>query len=479
MNFHTFISSQSILLPPLLIKKNYMSSMEVVRQISKCTVKPRRNLLEKEPPRCDLTAWDVAMLSAHYIQKGLLFYNPSSQNQEEKEPIINQLKDSLSRALVHFYPLAGRLVTKKHSSSSSSSSSPSFVFIECNGQGAEFIHAVAEKVSISDILSPIDVPEFVKSFFPLDGAVNYDGHSLPLLAIQLTELVDGIFVGCSFNHTVGDGTSYWHFFNAWSELSRKGKDSELISRPPIFQRWYLPDLDKTLIRLPSSHPEEFIERYSPPLLRERIFHFSIESMTFLKKKANEEYKTNKISSFQALCAHIWRAITRTRHLPVDQKTSCRLAINNRTRLDPPLSTDYFGNCIQALNSTTTVGDLLSKDLGSAAWLLHQSVVEQTDGVVRGVVEAWTKGSFVHHLSGFDCCSVMVGSSPRFDMYGNDFGWGKAVGVRSGNGNKFDGKISSYPGIEGGGSVDLELCLLPDSMRELELDEEFMDVVSTL
>jgi hypothetical protein len=36
-------------------------------------------------------------------------------------------------------------------------------------------------------------------------------------------------------------------------------------------------------------------------------------------------------------------------------------------------------------------------------------------------------------------SVMMGSSPRFPMYDNDFGWGRPVGVRSGWANKFDGK----------------------------------------
>ena len=54
--------------------------------------------------------------------------------------------------------------------------------------------------------------------------------------------------------------------------------------------------------------------------------------------------------------------------------------------------------------------------------------------------------------------------------------GKALALRSGYANKYDGKISSFPGYEGG-SIDLEVCLVPDSMRALETDEEFMDVVS--
>ena len=72
---------------------------------------------------------------------------------------------------------------------------------------------------------------------------------------------------------------------------------------------------------------------------------------------------------------------------------------------------------------------------------------------------------------------MMGSSPRFNKYGNEFGMGKAVTLRSGYAHKFDGKVSCYPGREGGGSIDLEMCLLPDNMLALESDKEFMEAAS--
>ena len=70
-------------------------------------------------------------------------------------------------------------------------------------------------------------------------------------------------------------------------------------------------------------------------------------------------------------------------------------------------------------------------------------------------------------------SVMMGSSPRFDMNGNQFGLGKGVAVQSGYANEFIGKVSLYPRCEGGGSVDLEICPSPDSLRALESYQEFM------
>ncbi|KAK1275324.1 hypothetical protein QJS04_geneDACA001575 [Acorus gramineus] len=332
------------------------------------------------------------MLSAHYIQKGLLFHRPPLP----VPAIADALQTSLSVALRHFPPLAGRLVTE--------------IYIDCNDTGAEFTRAVADGASVADVLTPRDVPDFVKSFFTPDAAVNHDGHTLPLLSVQLTELVDGVFVGCSFNHVVGDGTSFWHFFNAWAEI-------------------------------------------------------------------NSATSAATISSFQSLCALVWRCIARARGQPCEQKSGCRLAIENRSRLRPRLSADYFGNAINAAPTMSTAGEVLGNDLGWAARTLNRMVAAHDDGAIREGLKRWLEAPMTYWLSGFDVHSIMVGSSPRFDMYGCEFGWGRAVAARSGSANKFDGKVSAYPGREGGGSVVLEICLKPEYMAAFEADPEFMSAVS--
>lgn len=256
-----------------------------------------------------------------------------------------------------------------------------------------------------------------------------------------------------------------------------------LSRMPVHEGWFPEGYDPPS-RLPFSQPDEFVSRYEPPQLKERFFHFSSGSMARLKAKANEENNnhditiTTKISSFQALSALCWRAIVKANRLPRDKLTGCRLATNNRHRLNPPLPQDYFGNCISAMRTSATVADLLDHNLGFAASLLHQSVLNHSDKIVRDFVTDWLKSPHVYQLDKlFDCYSVMMGSSPRFDMYGNEFGLGKAVAVRSGYANKFVGKVTSYEGYEGGGSVDLEICLPPESMEVLESDLEFMGAVS--
>ncbi|KAJ9166262.1 hypothetical protein P3X46_021039 [Hevea brasiliensis] len=444
---------------------------KAVQHISECLIKPQRILQETRHPWY-LTPWDLLMLSVHYIQKGLLFAKPTPYQEFNIMDLLEKLKHSIALTLVHFYPLSGRLATSKTEDPASY-----VVYVDCsNSPGARFVYATLD-MTVSDILSPTYVPLVVQSFFDHDKALNHDGHVRSLVTIQVTELVDGVFIGCSMNHAMGDGASFWHFLNTLSEIFQAQGGDVQISRPPVLERWF-PDGCGPIISLPFTHHDQFLCPFEAPLLRERIFHFSSESIKKLKAKANAEYNTNKISSFQSLSAFMWRCIIRIRHLPHDQITSCRLACNNRSRLNPPLSPNYFGNCINALRASTTAGELLEHNLGWAAWIVHEAVVNQGDQEIRERLDSWIKSPSLYHIGQmFDPYSVMMGSSPRFNKYGCEFGMGKALTLRSGYAHKFSGKVSAYPGREGGGSVDLEVCLPPDSMIALESDEEFMDAMA--
>ncbi|RHN70308.1 putative transferase [Medicago truncatula] len=279
--------------------------------VSECFIKPYPPI-EDSNQICYLGPWDIAMISSHYIQKGLLF--------------------------------------KKSS------------------RGAKFILATLD-ITVNVILSPVDVPPIVKSFFDHHRAVNHDGHTMSLLSIQVTELLDGVFIGCSMNHCIGDGTAYWNFFNTFSE---------------IFQN-----------------------------------------------DVHVPFDTNKISSFQSLSALVWRSITRACQQQCGQRTTCKLSLNNRTRIEPPLPNEYFGNSIHAVGAETTVGELFRNDLGWAAWKIHLAIANHDDKVVQNYVEEWIRSPIVYRMDlFFDPYTVMMGSSPRFNMYGNEFGMGKALAYKT-------------------------------------------------
>ncbi|CBI30421.3 unnamed protein product, partial [Vitis vinifera] len=435
-----------------------------VTLVSKCTVYPEHKSTIKS---LKLSVSDLPMLSCQYIQKGVLHTRPPLPI----DSLISLLKQSLSTALTHFPPLAGRFETD----------ADGHVHIICNDAGVEFIHAKAKHFLIRDLLSPVDVHNCFKQFFAFDGLLSYAGHFKPLAAVQITELADGLFIGCTVNHSVTDGTSFWHFFNTFAEMTKGAKK---ISRSPDFNRDNVFN-SPVVLRVPEGGPRLTFSGDEP--LRERIFRFHREAILKLKYRANNQIQKstngqtingeNEISSFQSLSAQLWRSVTRARKLPSSRTTTFRMAVNCRHRLEPKLEAHYFGNAIQSIPTVASVGELLSRDLRWCADLLHKNVVAHDDATVQRGVRDWESNPRCFPLGNFDGAMITMGSSPRFPMYDNDFGWGRPLAVRSGKANKFDGKISAFPGRDGAGTVDLEVCLAPETMAGLESDPEFMQYVS--
>ena len=459
--------------------------------VSKCTIVPEQNSMIES---LKLSVSDLPMLSCQYIQKGVLFNSPPYNSIND---LINSLKHSLSVALFHFPALAGRLITD----------SDGHVHIFCNDAGVDFIHAKAKHLAVQAILPPDrDVPDCFKEFFAFDRTLSYSGHFKPLAAVQVTELADGVFIGCTVNHAVTDGTSFWHFFNTFAEICKGAKK---ITKSPDFSRDTVFN-SPAVLRFPDGGPKVTFSGDEP--LRERIFHFSREAIQQLKLRANKKTtsfvngfintesteilckrsndnwnktvnngygynRTAEISSFQSLCAQLWRSVTRARKLDDFKTTTFRMAVNCRHRLEPDMDSHYFGNAIQSIPTYAPAGELLSRDLGWCADLLHKNVVAHDDATVRRGIADWERDPRLFPLGNFDGASITMGSSPRFPMYNNDFGWGRPVAVRSGRANKFDGKISAFPGREGNGTVDLEVVLAPETMAGLENDTEFMQYAS--
>ncbi|KAF8116490.1 hypothetical protein N665_0017s0046 [Sinapis alba] len=443
-----------------------------IKIISECFVKPKTKP-EKWKEPYHLSLMGHFMLSLYYIQNGLLFLKPSNgaiKRRDFMETFLQKLKDSLAKALVHFYPLAGRLLSSKTDDATSYS-----VFVDCNNSsGARFIHAKTD-LSVGDIVGSKYVPLVVQSFFDHHKAVSSDDHTMSLLSIKVTELMDGVFIGMSMNHAIGDGSSFWQFFNSLSEIFNSQEETTnnkllRLKNLPIFREGSGP-----FCSFPFSQHDELIRRIEPPVWKERMFHFSYETVRYLKSKANQECGTTTISSFQSLIAFIWRSITKARKLLNDQETTCRLAAGNRSRMNPLLHMNTFGVYVSLVKTTAKTGNLLENEFGWAALKLHQAVIKHTGEKISSDMDRWLKSP--SNLRFFDTNVVHIGSSPWFNKYGSEFGMGKAVAVRSGCGNKVDGKVSAYPGREGGGSIDLEVCLLPEFMEALESDQEFMSIVS--
>lgn len=449
--------------------------------VAKTVVYPSRKSAMGE---LKLSVSDLPMLSCNYIQKGLLFPRPPLPIQH----VLTLLRRSLSCALSHFPALAGRLVTHRDGT----------ICISCNDSGVPFTHCtlaastaggggpVLSLPHVALSVSTTDVPVAVKEFlFDLDGAVSYEGHFRPLAAVRVTELSDGsLFIGCTVNHAVVDGTSFWNFFNSWAEICRGGALDAAggISRPPVFTRNFFGESTAVLRFDDDQGPSVTFDATAP--LRERIFRFEGKTIRELKALVNHPFsppdsnRAAEISSFQSLCALLWRSVTRARRSKLGDgaTVTLRLAVNCRHRVDPPVDPLYFGNAIQSIPTSAAAADVAARDLRWAAALVHDSVAAYAKETVKQVVAEWERAPRCFPLGNPDGSVLTVGSSPRFPMFDNDFGWGQPAAVRSGRANKFDGKASAFPTPAGDGGVDLELCLAPDTMAALVSDPEFMEYV---
>ncbi|CAM0879025.1 unnamed protein product [Alopecurus aequalis] len=431
---------------------------DLVRIVSRRMVRPEPAATSGPPETFHLTPWDLGVISLEHIQKGILLPGPPTTGGQGHH-VVERLASSFARALARFYPFAGRLVATPDSREGL------VVSLRCSGEGAEFVHAVAPGVTVADVTAPLCVPRLVWSFFPLDRLLGVDAiaESLPLLAAQVTELANGVFVAMSLNHAVADGTAFWHLFNTWSEISRRGVDGDELSSPlPVHRRFFL-DGCPVPIPLPFSNVEDIVgQRLDPyPPVEECFFHYSAESVKELKARANAEMSgiaTTTISSLQALLAHVWRAVCRARRLAPDQETKYTLLVGCRGRVEG-VPAAYAGNAVGHAAAKCPAGEILDRGLGWAAWLLNRAVTSFDAASAMDKLASWPREPSFASLRAYSAAAhnnLATGSSPRFDVYGNDFGWGRPVTVRSGAGVKLDGKVTVYEGGGGAGSMALEV-----------------------
>ncbi|XBI60097.1 hypothetical protein VPH35_041058 [Triticum aestivum] len=433
-----------------------------VQIISRRMVKPeyQKSSESPEPQTIHLTPWDLWRITVGYSQEGVLLPKPPAS-------AVQHLASSFARALGRFYPLAGRFAVAPAASAGAPQGLT--ISLRCGDEGAEFIHAVAPGVNVSDISGPLRViPRVVSSFFPLNGMLSTDAAvdpSRPLLAVQVTELADGVFVAMSLSHAAADGTTLWDLFNTWSEMSRSGDGNIFTAAPlPPFGRWFH-DGCPVAIPLPFAKVQDMARRFDCPPVQECSIHFSPESIKKLKAKANAEMAgtaTATTSSLQALLAHLWRAVCRARGLAPDRETRLVLPVGCRTRVKG-ISQGYSARS----------GD---GRLGWTAWLLNRAVASVDEATVTEELVAWSKNPSLRYAPdlGGDPAIVVVSGSPRFDVYGNDFGWGRPLGVRTGPGNKLDGLITVFEDGGGAGGMELEVCLAPHALASLVADQELMN-----
>ncbi|KAA8522844.1 hypothetical protein F0562_009267 [Nyssa sinensis] len=381
---------------------------------------------------------------------------------------IETLKNSLRQALVHFYPLAGRL----HWTGDGGR-----LELECNSMGAQLYEAETD-AKIDDFGDFRPTPE-LRALIP---SVDYTSpiHELPLLLVQLTKLSwGGISLGVAISHIIVDGTSALHFIGEWARIAR----GETLDIEPFLDRTVL--LAENPRRPPRFDHAEFSD--APLLIGESddkeerkketsvaMLHLSKEHVEKIKKMANDggggSDNIRGYSKYEAVAGHVWKCASKARKHEREQLTQLRTAVNIRNRMRPPLPQGYFGNAIVIAVATSPAGELVSRPLSYAAGRVREAIEMITDEYARSALDFVASQSNVgrfrsFHTAGAGCNQGFFYGNPNLAVtswiglptHGTDFGWGKEIHMGPGT-LGFDGKCFILSGRDEGGSVLVALKL---------------------
>ncbi|KAK8550501.1 hypothetical protein V6N13_119018 [Hibiscus sabdariffa] len=223
---------------------------------------------------------DMVMTAFHVPM--LFFYKPNGSSDFFKPQV---LKEALSKALVPFYPMAGRLGCDGNGR---------FQII-CNAEGVLWVEA--ETTSTIDDLGGFTPSPKLRKLVP---TVDYSGDtgSYPLFMAQLTSFrCGGVCLGVGTHHTLCDGTTVLHFIYSWSEMAR-GLSQITLALAPL--------IDRTLLRarvppIPRFHHVEYDP--SPSLVGSipkpssvSVFKITPSHLTTLKSKLLKHENKSKASS---------------------------------------------------------------------------------------------------------------------------------------------------------------------------------------
>ena len=226
----------------------------------------------------------------------------------------------------------------------------------------------------------------------------------------------------------------------------------------------------------------------PPKIGNAVFHFTPTALRELHATLQAQ-TTEWISTHDAVCALLWRCVTRARlHLAQSdsqpEKSMLALAVNSRRRLDPPLADEYFGNAAFLAPSSMPVDRLTDTGSGSlavaAAAIRNSITTKTTDTHLRSLLQlmgAQKKASdvvnsfkvYMGHdvfLTSWDKC---FGSMREFDV-----GCGQFQRLRLPGGGAFDGLAVVMPtfGQRETAGLEVTIDLIDSHLNALKADSEW-------
>ncbi|KAH7437709.1 hypothetical protein KP509_05G085100 [Ceratopteris richardii] len=351
---------------------------------------------------------------ASIVQTVYLF---DAKSEKAGEDPAQTIKEALRKALVHYYPLAGRLAISPEGK----------LHVDYSGQGVIFVAAESDAAlsAVGDV-SKEDSGRLGKLVYQVPGARHL--LEMPLVTAQVTKFACGGFVlGLAMNHCLFDGIGAMEFVNSWGEIAR----GLPLSTPPVIDRSFLKARNPPKIECAHNEfvqiDDDTEDQTSPEGIgavgKDIIFKtypFSSDALEKLKKLAMEGGELQRCSSFQALVAYVWRARCQALMASPEQKFKLLFAVDIRSRVEPPLPKGYMGNAMVFAHLLETAEELKKLSFPALVKKVQDAIADVTDKFVKSVIDYIEATRARPTLAG----TLLVSSWSRLAFYVTDFGWGE-------------------------------------------------------
>ncbi|KAG5523118.1 hypothetical protein RHGRI_035058 [Rhododendron griersonianum] len=385
----------------------------VVEQGEKTLVPPAE---ETEKGLYFLSNFDQ-ILNLENLEESLAVFVPTIycfKSEDKGNERANEIiKDALSKVLVRYYPLAGRLTM----------SPDGRLMVDCTGEGAVFVEAEAncriEDIGDGTKPDPVTLGKLVYDVSDVKSILE-----VPTLMAQVTKFKCGGFVlGLCMNHSMFDGIGAMQFVNSWGETAR----GLPLTIPPFLDRTILKARNPPEIQFPHHEYAEIEDKSDIlNLLKQEIlyrsFCFNPEKLENLKSKATEDGAITSCTTFEALSAFVWRARSRALNMRPDQETRLLFPVDSRSRFNPKIPPGYFGNAVVMTSSVCAAGELVENPLSFAVGLVKEAVKLVTYDYMRSAIDYTEVNRGRPSLTG----TLMIAVWFRLSFHAMDFGWGGPI-----------------------------------------------------
>ncbi|KAF8019581.1 hypothetical protein BT93_G0310 [Corymbia citriodora subsp. variegata] len=335
----------------------------------------------------------------HTLYSGfLLFYRADGRNQEDDIfKRLRLLEESLSKTLTIFYPLAGRYVEEG-------------LYIDCNDQGVEFVHAKVDG-RLDQLLRGEFDPDLL-------GRMGVAGNPLVVIQVNVFEC-GGLVISLRCFHKVSDLSALATFMKSWVTVCRSGTH-ELAS--PYFELSTLFPVKGSGVNL------------MPPLLAGvkltmNRFSFSGAAISRLKQAGPKNLRISRVEAVSALLCKVFVTMDRAKHGRLRPLLVCQ-NMNLRGTVNLPIPTNAFGNFITKVVARHTMPQS-GPDFEELVKMIHNmfanakmrfAAIADTESCMDMVKDSARE--YAEEVNSNEVNVVNFSSWCGFPLYDIDFGWGK-------------------------------------------------------